>query len=137
MKRGHLNFILSLVLFFIVLVSTACYANKPADSSSSIVQHIVLCWLNDPGDAQAITEITEHSYSFDEIPGVISVEVGKALPSDRPVVDDSFDLAIIITLESPSALKSYLANPIHRDAAESYLKPHISRLVIYDVSLFP
>lgn len=124
-------FVLFLVALFCV---TSCTADDPSRSSTQPIQHIVFFWLNDPADPEVIADITEKSYSFEDIPGVLAVEVGKALPSDRDVVDDSFDIAVIVTLENAAALQNYLDHPIHQ-AAESFLKPHLVKLVVYDIAI--
>jgi hypothetical protein len=79
------------------------------------VTHVVLCWLNDPGDATARQKLIDASHRFAKIPGVVTISAGPPLgPSTRPNVDSSFDLAIVITFESEAALRGYDQHPIHR-----------------------
>jgi hypothetical protein len=94
--------------------------------------HVVVCWLKSPGDEEARQKIIDVSRSFDEIPGVVKVAAGRAIPSDRPVVDDSFDVAIVMAFRDERALRAYNDHPAHKKAVEGTLKPLVGKLVIYD-----
>lgn len=96
------------------------------------VQHIVFVWLKEPGDVETRRQLIETSKSFKKIPGVTGVSTGTPLQSDRPVVDDSFDVAVIITFESREALQNYQTHPNHTKAVEEELSPVTDRMVIYD-----
>ena len=65
----------------------------------------MLCWLNDPRDATARQKLIDASHGFSAIPGVVTISAGPPLPpTTRPSVDSSYDLAVVITFESESAL---------------------------------
>jgi len=66
------------------------------------------------------------------MPGVVTVSAGTALESDRPVVDSSFDLAIVITFDSEETLKAYLNHPDHKAAVKNTLQPLVKRILVYD-----
>ena len=55
------------------------------------------------------------------------------MPSTRPVVDSSFDLAVLIAFEDEAALRAYDAHPTHKRAVEGVLRPLVGKFVIYDV----
>lgn len=101
------------------------------------VSHVVLCWLKEPGNEGQRLQLMDRSLGFSSIPGVLDVKAGTALDSDRPVVDDSFDVAVIIDFESLEALHAYESHPLHKKAVEELLKPLTSRVLIYDVNLKP
>ena len=63
---------------FLPLISPA-----HADEIEVGVSHIVLMWLKAPGNQQAIDTITKVSYSFADIPGVLSVRVGESVTIRR------------------------------------------------------
>ena len=96
------------------------------------VTHVVLCWLKTPGDAAQRKQLIEASYRFQEIPGVSLIAAGTAIPSTRPVVDASFDVAVVILFEDEAALRAYDAHPIHRQAVQELLRPLTQRIQIYD-----
>ena len=94
--------------------------------------HVVMCWLKEPGSADARRQLIERSKTFTQIPGIKSVSVGPPLPSTRPVVDSSFDVGIVMHFESEQALRNYDHNPIHQQAVKEVLQPLVKQLVIYD-----
>ncbi|NNE93604.1 MAG: Dabb family protein [Verrucomicrobiales bacterium] len=96
------------------------------------MEHVVLCWLKEPGNVSHRRQIIETSRSFRQIPGVLSVRVGESIPSDRPIVDDSFDVGIIITVRDAAALQAYLDHPIHVEAKRDVLQPLVKKIVVYD-----
>ena len=51
----------------------------------------------------------------------------------RDVVDDSFDLGLVMRFTDEQALADYLVNPIHVAAVEELLLPNAANVVIYDV----
>ena len=94
---------------------------------------MVLCWLKDPADTETRDEIMRVSKSFKSIPGVTSVKVGTALPSERSIVDDSFDIGIIIVCRDAAALQGYLEHPKHKEAAEKLIRPKARKVLVYDI----
>ena len=78
-------------------------------------------------------KLIDASYKLAAIPGVVNVLAGSPLPSERPVVDDSFDVGIIMVFENSDALHQYLENPIHKKATAEILAPLSERILIYDV----
>jgi len=107
-------------------------APAAAPAGEAGTTHVIVCWLKDPGNADARRQLIERSKSFTQIPGVRSVAVGRPLPSTRPVVDSSFDIALVIGFESEQALRDYDHNPIHQQAVKEVLQPLVTRYVIYD-----
>ncbi|HWP39691.1 MAG TPA: Dabb family protein [Tepidisphaeraceae bacterium] len=96
------------------------------------VGHVVICWLKQPGDAQARHKLIAASASFRSIPGVVRVSAGQAIAATRPVVDSSFDVAVFIYFRDYDALMQYEHHPVHRDAVQQVLKPLVARYVVYD-----
>jgi len=96
------------------------------------LHHVVLCWLKEPGNVEHQDKIIEVTKTFMEIPGVLDAQAGKAVASDRSIVDDSFDVGILVVVENKEALDAYLRHPVHDDAKKMILLPLIDRLVVYD-----
>ena len=121
----------------VMLAAGSCQSgSKPVASAgpqAAAVTHVVLCWLKSPGDEAGRARILEASRTFTSIPGVVSVTGGRPLPSTRPVVDSSFDVAVVMTFEDEAALRAYDAHPTHKRAVEEVLRPLVGRLVIYDI----
>ena len=96
------------------------------------VTHVVVCWLKTPGDANARQQLIADSKSFTRIPGIVDVSAGAALPSTRPSVDSSFDVAIVMKFKDEAALASYAQHPVHLAAVERTLRPLVARYIVYD-----
>ena len=96
------------------------------------VNHLVLCWLKQPGDVAQRQRIIEQTLAFREIPGVQEVRVGEVLPSERVIVDDSFDVGILMSFANRNELDAYLEDPLHKAAVRELLQPLVSRILVYD-----
>ena len=98
------------------------------------VEHVVLLWLNEPGNAAVKDRIVESARSVPrEIPGILGMNIGDALPSPREVVDDSFDLGLVLRFKDKAALDAYEKHPVHVKAVKEVLAPNASKLKVYDV----
>ena len=101
------------------------------DAGGRIV-HVVLVWLNEPGNAAHRARIVDATREFAAIPGVGEINVGEPIPGTRATVDDSFDVGLTITFASRQALSNYLAHPAHRAAQRTLLRPLVRKAVVYD-----
>lgn len=98
------------------------------------VEHVVLIWLKKPGNEADRAAVIAAAKNFQkEIPQIQHLSVGTALPSDRPVVDDSFDVGLVMRFASPADLAIYEKHPVHVKAVNEVLKPASARLQVYDV----
>ncbi len=122
----------ALGILLVSLVSCAAPSPEPPPSGPR-VHHVVLCWLATPGDAEAAARLAKTTRDLARLPGVLELRTGGPLPSDRPVVDDSFDLGIVMTFADPDALAAYLAHPDHLRAVDEVLRPLVARMVVYDI----
>jgi hypothetical protein len=96
------------------------------------VTHVVVVWLKDPGNEQQREKLIDLSKSFKAIPGVVNVSAGRTLPSTRPAVETTYDIAIVMKFKDRQALKDYATHPMHVEATEKFVKPLVERFVIYD-----
>lgn len=103
-------------------LATGCPSPSAPPVVSGKVHHVVVCWLKEGGNEAARTRLLEASREFESIPGVTRVAAGTMLPSERAVVDSTFDVAIVISFSSRSALTDYLAHPIHKQAVKEVLE---------------
>jgi len=122
-------FFLSLPLLF----SQGCsFSNYEAVHSDPVLTHVVLCWLKEPGNVEQRNRIIKMTESFKEIPGVRAARAGNPIMSERDIVDDSFDVGIIIKVSDEAGLKKYLDHPIHQKAKKDVLLPLVDRVLVYD-----
>jgi hypothetical protein len=110
----------------------ACQQGKDRPESTPNVHHVVVCWLNEPGNKEVRQKVIEVSRGFSEIPGVIDVRTGRVIHSEREIVDSSFDVAIYLSFENEQKLFEYLNHPIHKEAVEKTLKQLVRKVIVYD-----
>jgi heme-degrading monooxygenase HmoA len=119
------------VLLLPLVLSLACSSSQRPYPAGT-VSHVVVCYLKKPGDAEGRRKLIEASKEFREIPGVLSVEVGRVLPSTRPIVVNDYDVALVITYEDVEAMNAYVTHPIHERAVKEVLQPLTAKVVVYD-----
>ena len=88
--------------------------------------------MKEPGNVEQRNRIIEMTESFKEIPGVRAARAGNPIMSERDIVDDSFDVGIIIEVRDEAGLKKYLDHPIHQKAKKDVLLPLVERVLVYD-----
>ena len=115
-----------------LLFAAASVAPTGAAQAGGPVVHVVLVWLKEPGNRDHREQIIRVSRTFADIDGVMEVRAGEPLASDRPVVDDSFDIGITIRFASAEAMRAYLADERHVRAVEEVLRPLTDRYRVYD-----
>ena len=67
------------------------------------------------------------------IPGIKFLDAGTPLASDRPVVDDSFDVGLTVRFDSAQSLHAYEIDPGHVKKVNEVLKPLTKKIVVYDI----
>lgn len=121
----------NLILFLFGFGGLSCQSLQP-NHEFHPVTHIVLCWLKQAGDLEARQRLIEVSKSFRSIPGVMDVTAGSSIPSKRPQVDSSFDVAVIITFSNREAMAEYENHPLHQKAVREALIPLVKKYIVYD-----
>src|SRR5687767_2955168 len=75
------------------------------------VQHIVLVWLKADTTSEEYKQIVEGSKTLTDIGQIRDLQVGKAILSERPIVDDSFSFGIYMRFDSVADMNAYLTDP--------------------------
>lgn len=96
------------------------------------ITHVVMVWLKQPGDKADRTAFIKASEELNDLPGIINRHVGVVETSDRSIVDDTFDVAVTVTMKNKAALQAYLNHPKHQKILEEKIKPLTNRVVAYD-----
>ena len=121
---------------WLLLFATAAVFSAPVLAAEpghdTTVVHVVMVWLKEPGNAEHRQRIVDAARGFEAIPGVIDVSVGEVVPSDRPIVDDSFDVGLYLTFSSVEAMQTYLADDRHQQALREIFRPLSERYIVYD-----
>ena len=97
------------------------------------VTHVVLMWLKHPEHRGDRAQLIRAAHSLRMIPGVLSVQAGRAIPvvGDPPRKD--FDLGVVITFRDRFALQRYEKDPRHLDAMRRYLQPLVRHYEVYNL----
>jgi hypothetical protein len=107
----------------------------PTPAAADAVEHIVIVWLQEPGNTEHRARIISESQVLRDIPGVTGLRAGDMLPSQRSLVDSSFDVALIVSLRDTAAMAGYLSHPLHVKLVEKTLKPLVKKIQVYDFTL--
>jgi hypothetical protein len=66
------------------------------------------------------------------IPGALHFHVGKMAPSHRPVVDQSYQVALNIVFPDKQTQDDYQVHPLHLEFVEKVFKRVCTKVVVYD-----
>jgi hypothetical protein len=119
-----------LLLAFTALLSSCATIAPPAKSGT--VDHVVMFWQKNPGNQEDRKKITDAMDRLRVIKGVQFLDYGTAVSSDRPVVDDSFDVALLVRFTDVAALHAYEADPRHVKEVKEVLLPLTKKIQVYD-----
>ncbi len=125
----------SLMVALLLAALLAGCATRPSAPSAGGVQHVVLFWLKEPGNPEHRRRILEATRGLASIPGLVSVSAGLVIPSERAIVDDSFDVGVVMRFESEAAMHAYLEHPEHRKAVAEVIRPLVRKIRVHDIRL--
>jgi hypothetical protein len=107
-------------------------ANERATQRHNMFSHIVIFWAN-PGKPQAADALLAGAKQYlQPIPGALHFHVGKMARSHRPVVDQSYAVALNLVFPDKAAQDAYQAHPLHLEFVEQVLRPHCAKVLVYD-----
>lgn len=94
--------------------------------------HVVIFWT-DPANPQAADELIAGGEKYlRSIPGVLTYHMGKMVGSHRPVVDQSYQVALNLVFPDKKAQDDYQVHPSHVEFVEKVFKKVCKKVVIYD-----
>ncbi len=94
--------------------------------------HIVIFWT-DPENPRAVDELIAGAEKYlRPIPGVLHFHVGKMVGSPRPVVEQTYQVALNVVFQDKKSEGDYQVHPLHLDFVEKVLKHVKKRVVVYD-----
>ena len=107
----------------------------PADARLGSIDHLVFVWLERPGNIADRAALIRATKELRKSTGLIeSVRYGGPVPSQRPTLDDTFDLALLMRFKDRPSLANFEKNPAHEKAIREVLRPLTSKVLIYDVA---
>lgn len=117
----------------VVALSLASCAGIAPPAARGTVDHVVLIWLKRPGNEADRQAVRAAADELRAIPGIRFLDHGTPLASDRPVVDDSFDVGLVMRFDSAASLQSYETHPVHVAKVKEVLLPLSRKILVYDV----
>jgi hypothetical protein len=94
--------------------------------------HVVVFWT-DPENPKAADELLAGIEKFlKPIPGVVQLHGGRMVGSPRPIVEQSYQVALNLIFADKKAQDEYQVHPLHVEFVNSVLKKVVKKIVIYD-----
>ena len=94
--------------------------------------HLVIFWT-DPEDPQSADKLIAGAEQYlKPIPGITTFHIGRMVKSPRPVVDQSYQVALNLIFDSKELQDAYQIHPLHIEFVEKALKKFCKRCVVYD-----
>src|SRR3954469_15341384 len=94
--------------------------------------HVVIFWTKTEKPNAAEELIAGAEKYLRPIPGLLSFHIGKMVGSHRPVVDQTYQVALNLVFADKKAQDDYQVHPMHVEFVEKVFKPIMKRLVVYD-----
>ena len=94
--------------------------------------HVVIFWTNPDIPTAAGDLLAGMEQYLRPIPGVLHFHIGKMVPSERSVVDQSYQVALNLTFSDKAAQDAYQVHPLHVDFVEKVFKKVCQRVIVYD-----
>ena len=94
--------------------------------------HIVIFWT-DPENPKAADELLDGMNKYlKPIPGVLHFHAGKMATSHRPVVNQTYQVALNLIFPDKKTQDEYQVHPLHVEFIEKVFKRVCKRAVVYD-----
>jgi hypothetical protein len=120
----------------IFLISLALFLSSSngqgASARSGQVTHVMLFWLKRPSNIDDQNVLLRGLRTLRRVRGVSDVRIGRPLPVDRPGVEQSFDLGVVVIFRDRAALEKFEHDPRRRGALDAILEPLVRRYIVYN-----
>ncbi len=120
-------------IFLICLaVSLSSSDARAANARSGQVIHVMLFWLKRPSNVDDQNVLLRGLGTLRRVRGVSDLRVGRPLPVDRPGLEQSFDLGVVVIFRDRAALEKFEHDPRRRGALDAILEPLVRRYIVYN-----
>ena len=94
--------------------------------------HIVIFWT-DPANPKAADELLAGAEKYlRPIPGALHFHAGKMASSHRPVVDQTYQVALNLIFPDKKTQDDYQTHPLHLEFVNTVLKKTCQKVAVYD-----
>ena len=97
-----------------------------------MLSHVVIFWTDSAKPEAADAVVAGGEKYLRNIPGVQHFHIGKMVGSHRPVVDQTYQVALNITFASKHEEHAYQSHPQHLEFVDHCVKPFVHKVVVYD-----
>jgi hypothetical protein len=98
----------------------------------AMFSHVVIFWT-DPNNPKAADELIAGANKYlKPIPGLLHFHVGKMATSHRPVVDQTYQVALNLIFPDKKTQDDYQVHPMHVEFVEGVFKKTCKKVVVYD-----
>jgi len=98
----------------------------------TMFSHVVIFWT-DPKNPKAADELIEGANRYLKgIPGILHYHIGRMATSHRPVVDQTYQVALNLVFPDKKTQDDYQMHPSHVDFVEKVFKRVCTKVVVYD-----
>jgi hypothetical protein len=99
---------------------------------SGQVTHVMLFWLKRPGNVDDQNYLLRALRTLRRARGVNDMRVGRSLPVDRPSVEQSFDLGVVMIFRDREALEKFERDQQRKQAIDAMLGPLVRQYTVYN-----
>lgn len=127
--RMRVRFLALVLATVLAGCATAPSTSKPGDGTRL---HVVLFWLKPemPVSERAAMQ-TELADQAQKVPGLLDCYMGGPAGTQRDVVDNSYDLMLVMRFRDATAAKGWDTDPLHLALVKRFA-PHFAKVVVYD-----
>lgn len=130
MRQAIIIRLISLTLLVATLFS--CQSQQPDMDIKNQFTHHVFFWLNNSGSAADRDKLIAGLRELERIEVINTTHIG--IPADteeRGVVDNSYDVSLLLFFDNKEAQDTYQVHPVHLEFIEKN-KDLWSKVVVYD-----
>src|SRR5207244_11457174 len=121
----------ALVLTCIALSLAPTGAQAVAVRSGQVTR-VMLFWLKRPGNVDDQNFLLRALRTLRRARGVNDMRVGRPLLVDRPRVEQSFDLGVVMTFRDREALEKFERDQRRQQAIDAMLRPLVRQYIVYN-----
>lgn len=108
------------------------------EASKGRVMHLVFIWLKPESKSEeAVQALIAAQESLRTIPGLVSLDIARPIPSDRPIVDSSYDIVSQFVFPDAETMRAYLSHPTHVAFLKDPAQQAVARIQVYDYTIAP
>jgi len=94
--------------------------------------HVVIFWTDPAKPDATATLLAGIDKYLKPIPGIIQMHAGKMIGSHRPVVDQSYQVALNLIFPDKKTQDDYQVHPLHVEFVTEVMKKTCLKVTVYD-----